>query len=82
MPGCLLYSLIMSVIVGSASVCDKCHYFMVIALNDAVLSSVAAVDVCDIMALVRLHSSVIRGCVPNQPSGICQHDTVYTLMLV
>lgn len=28
------------------------------------------------MAPVCLHSSVIRGCVLNQPSGICQHNTV------
>lgn len=28
------------------------------------------------MAPVCLHSSVIRGCVLNQPGGICQHNTV------
>lgn len=30
------------------------------------------------MAPVCLHSSVIRGCVLNQASGICQHNTVCT----
>lgn len=35
-------------------------------------------DCCKIMAPVCLHSSVIRGCVLNQPSGICQHNTVCT----